>query len=325
MSQRTFAEISWDGKGKTTRREKFLAEMAVAVPWKELEALIEPVAPSETPSEHGGRPAYPVSVMLRIYFCQSWYQLSDDAAEDSLYDIESMRRFCLGTALVEAVPDERSIRRFRHLLEEHKLPQILMQRVNRLLSEQGIFTKHGTIVDATLFHAPSTTKNKAQSRDPEMSSTKKNNNWHFGMKAHIGVDEDSGIVHTVVATTAKDGDITCLPALIHGQEATVRGDAAYASEPDREELADNNIALLTPKKQPVGGELTDKERAQNRRLSSKRAKGEHPFRIVKCLFGYRKVRYKGIFKNFMHQTTLFLLSNLYLLRRLVHKKKIRWA
>ena len=323
MNQRTFAELSWDGKCKTTRREKFLTEMESVVPWEELCGLIEPHAPREQPSDQGGRPAYPVSVMLRIYFCQSWYQLSDEAAEDSMYDIESMRRFCLGTASVEAVPDERSIRRFRHLLEAHKLPTVLMQRVNRLLSQQGIFTKQGTIVDATLFHAPSTTKNQSKSRDPEMSSTKKNNKWHFGMKSHIGVDEKSGIVHTVVASTAKEADITYLPALIHGEEKIVRGDSAYGSEADRDALADNDITLLTPKKKPVGGELSEREREQNRKLCSKRAKGEHPFRIVKCLFGYRKVRYRGLFKNHMHQTTLFLLANLYHLRHLVLGDKIQ--
>lgn len=325
MNQRTFAELSWDGKGRTTRRERFLNEMAVAIPWGELEGLIEPHAARETPSELGGRPAYPVSVMLRIYFCQSWYQLSDEAAEDSLYDIESMRRFCLGTASVDGVPDERSIRRFRHLLEAHKLPTLLMQRVNRMLSEQGVFTKQGTIVDATLFHAPSTTKNATKKRDPEMSSTKKNNKWHFGMKAHIGVDEDSGIVHTVEASTAKTADITYLHALVHGEERTVRGDAAYGSESDREELADEDVRLLTPTKKPVGGELSERERARNRRLCSKRAKGEHPFRIVKCIFGYRKVRYRGLFKNYMHQTTLFLLANLYHLRNLVLQSRIQWA
>ena len=228
MSQKTFADLSWDRKDKTTRREKFLAEMSKAIPWKELESLILPVAPSVVPSDVGGRPAYPVSVMLRIYFCQSWYQLSDDAAEDSLYDIESVRRFCIGSASVEHIPDERSIRRFRHLLEEHMLPEKLMQKVTCILSQKGIVTKQGTIVDATLIHAPSSTKNETKTRDPEMSSTKKNNKWHFGMKCHIGVDEKSGIVHTVVASTAKEADITCLPALLHGEEVTVRGDSAYS-------------------------------------------------------------------------------------------------
>lgn len=236
MSQKTFADISWERKEKTTRRERFLAEMTLAVPWKELESLLRPVAPRVVPSDIGGRPAYSVSVMMRIYFCQSWYSLSDEAAEDALYDIESIRRFCLGSASLDSVPDESSIRRFRHLLEEHRLAEKLMQTVNRLLSEKGIMTKRGTIVDATLIDAPSLTKNKDGKRDPEMSSTKKNNTWHFGMKCHIGVDEDSGVVHTVIASTAKEADNTYLPALLHGEESVVRADSAYGSQPDREEL-----------------------------------------------------------------------------------------
>lgn len=317
MRQRTFADLSWERKEKTTRRERFLGEMSEAIPWKELERLIEPVAPSVVPSEVGGRPAYPVSVMLRVYFCQSWYQLSDDGAEDALYDIESVRRFCTGSTSVDRIPDERSIRRFRHLLEEHELQEELMRRVTRLLSEKGIVTKHGTIVDATLVHAPSSTKNSTSARDPEMSSTKKNNRWHFGMKCHIGVDEESGVVHTVVASTAKDADITYLGALLHGEETVVRGDAAYASEVDRDELEDEGVRLLTPKKTPIGGQLTDKERENNRKLCSKRAVVEHPFRIVKCIFGYRKVRYRGLHKNFLHQLTLFMLANLYKVRHIL--------
>lgn len=323
MSQRTFADLSWERKEKTTRRERFLAQMQEAIPWKELEALVRPVAPRTVPTEVGGRPGYPVSVMLRIYFCQSWYQLSDDGAEDALYDIESVRRFCVGSASVDDIPDERSIRRFRHLLEEHKLQEELMRRVTRLLSERGIVTKHGTIVDATIIHAPSSTKKESKTRDPEMSSTKKNNKWHFGMKAHIGVDEASGVVHTVVASTAKEADITYLPALLHGEETVVRGDAAYASEADREELEDRDVRLLTPRKTPPGGSLSEEDKAYNRRLASKRAPGEHPFHVVKCIFGYRKVRYKGLHKNFLHQLTLFMLANLYKVRRRLLRHPLR--
>lgn len=317
MTQKSFADLSWEQKEKKTRRERFLGEMELVVPWKELVKLIVPVAPRVEPGPSGGRPAYPVEVMLRIYLCQTWYNLSDDGMEDTLYDSESVRRFCLGKAAVDEVPDERSIRRFRHLLETEKLQEKLMQRVTRLFAERGIMTKSGTIVDATIIHAPTSTKNELKQRDPEMKHTKKGNQYYFGMKCHVGVDAESGIVHTAISTHAKEQDITMLPALLHGEEFEVIGDRGYCSEVDREELEEQGIRLLTPTKKPVGGELTEVERIRNRRLSSRRAIGEHPFHVIKNIFGYTKVRYRGILKNALHLNTLCMLASLYLKRRVL--------
>lgn len=317
MTQRTFADLNWEQKEKKTRRERFLGEMELVVPWKELVKLIAPVAPRCKPGATGGRPAYPVEVMLRIYLCQTWYNLSDDGMEDTLYDSESVRRFCLGQSSVDAVPDERSIRRFRHLLETENLQEKLMQRVTRLFSDKGIMTKSGTIVDATIIHAPTSTKNESKQRDPEMSHTKKGNQYYFGMKCHVGVDAESGIVHTALSTDAKEHDITMLPALLHGEEVEVIGDRGYCSEVDREELEDMGVRLLTPKKKPVGRELTQAERIRNRKLSARRAIGEHPFHVIKNIFRYTKVRYRGILKNSLHLQTLCMLASLYLKRKVL--------
>lgn len=315
MTQKTFSDYEWEIKGKRTRREKFLLEMEEVIPWEKFEELIAPVAPKEVPGEPGGRPAYAVSVMLRIYFCQSWYSLSDEGVEDALYDSESLRRFCLGARPRREVPDETSIRRFRHLLEKHQLQKVLFKHLTRLLSERGIVSKEGTIVDATLIHAPSSTKNQTKTRDPEMTQTKKGNQWYFGMKCHIGVDEKSGVVHTVIPSTARDADIKYLPALLHGEEKVVRGDSAYCSEPDREELAEQEVTLLTPQKKKQGKKLSAAACQRNRKLSARRAIVEHPFGVIKHIFNYRKVRYKGILKNSLHQFTLFMLANLYRFRR----------
>ena len=314
MSQKTFSDFAWEGKERVTRRERFLSEMEAVVPWKEFERLIAPHAPRVIPSEEGGRPAHPVSVLLRIHFCQNWYQLSDEGAEDALYDSESVRRFCMGSGAMNEIPSASSIRRFRHLLESHGLQEKLFARVAKLLTEKGIVTKSGTIVDATIIHAPSSTKNETKKRDPEMSQTKKGNQWYFGMKCHIGVDEESGVVHTAVASTAKDADITHLESLLHGDEDVVIGDRGYASRHAKETLEAEGVRLLTPKKKPRDGELSKREKERNRKLSARRAHVEHPFHVIKVLFGYRKTRYRGLLKNFCNQLTLLLLANLYKLR-----------
>lgn len=321
MSQKTFADINWEGKVKRTRREQFLSEMEQVVPWKELERLIKPVAPKTVPREVGGRPAHPVPVMLRIYFCQNWYQLSDEGAEDTLYDSESVRRFCMGSASIAMIPDASSITRFRHLLETHGLQKKLFARVNRLLLDKGIITKTGTIVDASIINAPSSTKNENKLRDPEMTQTKKGNQWYFGMKCHIGVDEKSGAVHTVIGSTARDADIAHVEELLHGDEKTVLGDKAYASGDLAALLGKRGTKLLVPKKKPRDSELSLSQKEKNRRLSARRAIGEHPFQVIKHIFRYRKVRYRGIFKNLQQQITLFMLANLYKLR--FHPKLIR--
>lgn len=295
--------------------------MERVIPWKELEKLIRPVAPRTVPSEVGGRPAHPVWVMLRIYFCQNWYQLSDEGVEDTLYDSESVRRFCMGSASIEAIPDASSVTRFRHLLEAHGIQKKLFARVSTLLSEKGIVTKTGTIVDATIIHAPPSTKNETKTRDPEMSQTKKGNQWYFGMKCHIGVDERSGVVHTVAASTAKDADITHIESLLHGGEKVVLGDRGYASRQLTETLKVKRVRFLTPKLKPKGQDLSEAQRERNRKLSARRAHVEHPFHVMKCVFGYRKTRYKGLWKNFLNQVTLLLLANLYKLR--YHKRLLQ--
>ena len=230
-NQRTFASMAWQAKGKVTRRERFLAEMDAVIPWARLLALIEP----HYPKAGQGRQPLGVEKMLRIYFLQQWFNLSDPAAEDALYDSESMRRFARVELGDEVVPDESTILRFRHLLEQHRLTQAVFDAVADLLEERRLLLRSGTIVDATIIAAPSSTKNASASRDPEMKQTRKGRNWHFGMKLHIGADK-RGIVHTVRATAASVADISQLPDLLHGQEREVFGDQAYWKEDDREFL-----------------------------------------------------------------------------------------
>ena len=224
MKQTTFASLAFESKKKLTRRERFLAEMDQVVPWARLLKLIAP----HYPRAGNGRQPMPLETMLRIYFLQQWFNLSDPAAEDSLYDIESMRRFCGIDLGDNAVPDETTILNFRRLLERHRLTEAIFQSVNKLLSDKRLLLKSGTLVDATIINAPSSTKNEDRKRDPEMSQTKKGNQWYFGMKVHIGTDR-KGIVHTVATTTASVADITQLPALLHGQEKGVHGDRGYCS------------------------------------------------------------------------------------------------
>jgi transposase, IS5 family len=229
--QRTFAGLAWSTKGRVTRREKFLAEMNAVMPWERLCSLIEP----HYPKPGKGRPPMGLEKMLRIYFLQQWFDLSDPAAEDAIYDSESMRRF-VGVELGEdKVPDESSILRFRHLLEEHDLTKAIFVEIGSLLEEKGLLLKQGTIVDATIIAAPSSTKNRTKSRDPEMKQTKKGNTWHFGLKVHVGTDK-RGIVHSLTTTHAAEADINQMPQLLHGDEREVYGDRAYWSEADRKEL-----------------------------------------------------------------------------------------
>ena len=313
--QKTFADLAWERKERKTRRETFLSEMERVIPWKELERIVKPYAPRETPGLEGGRPGHPVPVMLRIYFCQNWYQLSDDGIEDTLYDSESVRRFCLGNAALESIPDATTIARFRHVLERHKLQEKLFELVRKKLETAGIMTKTGTIVDATIIHAPSSTKNESKSRDPEMSQTRKGNQWYFGMKCHIGVDEESTTVHTVTATTAREADVDQFWNLLHGEETVAIGDRAYQSKANADELYLRDAELLTPIRKRKGEELSPRMKARNRKISARRAPGEHVFWVIKCLFGYRKTRYRGLVKNYLQQVTLLMLSNLYRVRR----------
>jgi transposase, IS5 family len=310
MKQTTFASLAWSAKGKTTRRERFLAEMNAVMPWAKLVALIEP----HYPKAGDGRQPLPIERMLRVYFMQQWFNLSDPQAEDSLYDIEPMRRFA-GIELAEdVVPDETTILRFRHLLEKHHLTEAIFAEVRALLEERGLLLKSGTIVDATIIAAPSSTKNATEERDPEMHQTKKGKNWHFGMKLHIGADK-SGLVHSVATGPANEADITRLDELLHGEEKELYGDQAYWCEDHRQQCKHAGIRYRVNRRAKPGKVLTEHEKLINRSRSRRRAWGEFPFHVVKRLWSFAKVRYRGLYKNTVRAFTMFALSNLYLARR----------
>ena len=309
-NQRTFASLAWNGKGKVTRRERFLAEMDAVIPWSRLVRLIEP----HYPKAGQGRQPLGVEKMLRIYFLQQWFNLSDPQAEDAIYDSESMRRFARVELGDEVVPDESTILRFRHLLEQHGLTHGIFDAVADLLEARRLLLRSGTIVDATIIAAPSSTKNASASRDPEMKQTRKGRNWHFGMKLHIGADK-RGIVHTVRATAASVADITQLPDLLHGQEREVFGDQAYWKEDDREFLEAWGMRYRINRRPTSKRPLSVRWRMINRARSRTRARGEHAFRIVKQLWGFAKVRYRGLAKNLARAQTMFALANLYQVRR----------
>ena len=308
-SQRTFASMAWSAKGKVTRRERFLAEMDAVMPWARLLALIEP----HYPKAGNGRQPLGLEKMLRIYFLQQWFNLSDPQAEDAIYDSESMRRFARVELGDEAVPDESTILRFRHLLERHGLTQAIFDAVKALLEERRLLLRSGTIVDATIIAAPSSTKNATATRDPEMKQSKKGRNWHFGMKLHIGTDQ-RGIVHTLTATNAAAADISQLPRLLHGQEREVFGDQAYWKEADRRAFEARGVRYRINRR-PNLKPLSERWRRINRARSRTRACGEHAFRVVKQLWGFAKVRYRGLKKNLCRAQTMFALANLYQVRR----------
>jgi IS5 family transposase len=309
--QRTFAAMAWSQKGKVTRRERFLAEMDAVVPWARLVALLAPHYPKQ---DGPGRPPLGLEKMLRIYFLQQWFNLSDPQAEDAIYDSESMRRFARVELGHDPVPDETTILRFRHLLERHGLTAAIFETIKTLLVEKQLLLKAGTIVDATIIAAPTSMKNAAQTRDPEMHQTRKGNAWHFGMKLHIGTDR-KGRVHTVTATHAAQADITQLPHLLHGEETVVYGDQAYWKEADRVAYEARGVRYRMNRRPTYHRPLTVRERAINRARSRTRARGEHPLHVVKRLWGFAKVRYRGLAKNLARAWTMFALANLYLVRR----------
>jgi transposase, IS5 family len=308
-NQGTFASMAWQAKGKVTRRERFLAEMDAVIPWTRLLGLIA----AHYPKAGNGRQPLGMEKMLRIYFLQQWFNLSDPQAEDAIYDSESMRRFARVELGDEVVPDESTILRFRHLLERHGLTQAIFDSITGLLEERRLLLRSGTIVDATIIAAPSSTKNASATRDPEMKQTRKGKNWHFGMKLHIGADK-RGIVHTVRATNAAVADITQLPNLLHGQEREVFGDQAYWKEDDRAFLESWGVRYRINRR-PSRRPLSKRWRMINRARSRTRARGEHAFRIVKQLWGFAKVRYRGLAKNLARAQTMFALANLYQFRR----------
>lgn len=317
MKQLSLAETGFLPKrGKVTRKAEFLAEMNAVVPWFRLEGLIEPVYPK---AGRGRRPMS-LSVMLRIHFIQHWFGYSDPAMEEALHDIPLLRQFAGLDAFEDTIPDETTILKFRHLLEANALAVALFAEVNAVLSEKGLSLRHGTAVDATLIAAPSSTKNKDGKRDPEMHQTKKGNQWHFGMKAHIGVDADSGLVHTVIGTAANVNDVTQANVLLHGEEEEAFGDAGYQGaekRPDATGKARWNVAMRPGKRRVLDKSLKSTtliEQLEHLKASI-RAKVEHPFRVIKRQFGFTKVRYRGLAKNTAALMTLFALSNLWMVRR----------
>ena len=308
--QRTFAGLAWGTKGKVTRREQFLAEMDAVIPWKRLMALIEP----HYPRSGKGRQPLGLEKMLRIYFVQQWFDLSDPAAEDAIYDSESIRRF-VGVELGEdRVPDESTILRFRHLLETHDLTEAIFGEIRSLLEEKRLLLKTGTIVDATIIHAPSSTKNESGQRDPEMKQGRKGKTWYFGMKVHTGTDK-RGLTHSLVVTDAGQSDIKQMPELLHGEEREVYGDQAYWKESDREDFEGAGVRYRVNRRPTAANPLNERWRKINRARSRVRARGEHGYHVVKRLWGFNKVRYRGLAKNRARAYTAFALANLYLARQ----------
>jgi IS5 family transposase len=301
--------MAWQNKGKVTRRERFLAEMDAVIPWSRLLALIEP----HYPKAGNGTQPKPMEQMLRIYFMQNWFNLYDPQAEDSLYDVESMRRFAGIELQGHDIPDESTILRFRHLLEEHKLTEQIFSEIRSLLEEKRLLLKSGTIVDATLIAAPPSTKNAEGKRDPEMHQARKGKNLYFGMKAHIGTDR-RGIVHSLCTTAANVSDGTQMHKLLHGAEREVFGDQAYWNGSHRHSAQARGIRYRVNRR-PSSKPLNDYQRLINRRRPAARARVEHAFHVVRHLWGFTKVRYRGLAKNTARLHTAFALANLYLLRR----------
>jgi IS5 family transposase len=325
MKQTSFASAEYAGKKRQTRRERFLAEMNAVVPWSRLEALIEPHYPK---SGKVGRPPIGVPRMLRMYFLQQWYTLADEALEDALYDSQAMREFVGIDLGREDVPDATTLLKFRRRLEEHKLTAAILTEVNAHLAERGLLMRQGTVVDATIIAAPSSTKNEQGQRDPEMHQTQKGNQWHFGMKMHSGVDAESGLIHSVVCTAANEADVVHGHALLHGQESEVHADSGYTGLEKRDEIKtaqdmgrlrkdiDWRIALKRGQLQAMPEGPAKALRAwSERRKAQVRAIVEHPFHVIKNLFGYRKVSYRGIAKNEARAKTHAALVNLYIARR----------
>ncbi|MFM7331160.1 MAG: IS5 family transposase [Brachymonas sp.] len=313
MSQISFADAEYAGKKKKTRREIFLDEMEQVVPWKALLSVIEPFYPQ---AGRGRRP-YELSTMLRIHLMQNWFSLSDPRMEEDLYEIACLRSFA-GLSLNQPIPDESTILNFRHLLEANALADDIFATVNRYLTKQGLILKQGSIVDATIIAAPSSTKNATGQRDPEMMQTKKGNQWHFGMKAHIAVDAGSGLTHTVATSAANEHDVEHVVDLLHGKEEHVWADSGYLGAPARvdDPAIEWHIAARPSQiaKLPEG-KIKDKAKEQEHAKASITAKVEHPFRVVKRQFGYVKVRYRGLVKNTAQIVTLFALSNLWMARK----------
>jgi IS5 family transposase len=315
-----FSELEFSGKRKTTRREKFLAAMEEVVPWDDLLVALK----AHYPDGKRGRPPIGLERMLRLYFLQQWYGLADEALEDAVYDSQAMRHFLGINLSTDPVPDATTLLKFRHLLEENDLCAAIFETINAHLEERGLLVREGTLVDATIINAPSSTKNKKRKRDPEMHQTRKGNQWYFGMKAHIGTDRDSGVVHTVISTAANVSDISQTVALLHGRETQVHADAGYVGVEKREEIkAEDPVGRIdwqiAKRRQPIksleDGPEKDRLLAAEKAKASVRAFVEHPFHIIKNLFKHRKTRYRGLAKNHHQLQVLFGLGNLVLAAR----------
>ncbi len=320
--QVSFAQAEYEKKKKRTRREVFLEKMEQVVPWNRLMEVIEPHYPR---SGKRGRPPIGLERMLRMYFVQQWYGLADEAVEDAVYDSQALRNFMGIDLSFQSVPDATTLMGFRHLLEANDLTKAMLVEVNVMLMERGLLMTKGTLVDATLIAAPSSTKNKEHGRDPEMHQAKKGNQWYFGMKAHIGVDKDSGLVHTLTTTAANVSDISQTAALLHGQESDVWADAGYVGVEKREEVQEalkaneQTVQWHVAKRRSAIEKLADgwqKSLAQayEKLKAQVRSRVEHPFHVVKNIFKYQKTRYKGLAKNDAQLNVLFALSNLYMVR-----------
>src|SRR5688572_15114018 len=313
--QGSFSQAEYALKKKQTRRDKFLAEMEQVVPWARLVERLRP----RYPKGERGRPPIGLERMLRIYFLQQWYALADEALEDALYDSQALRGFAGIDLNRDPVPDATTLLKFRHWLEQHELTRALFDEIAAMLEERGLLMRQGSIVDATIIAAPPSTKNKEKSRDPEMHQTKKGNQWHFGMKAHIGVDVVSGVVHTLTGTAANEADINQMAAVLHGREEAVFADAGYTGADKRPEHEDRDVSWNIAVKRgiikalPKG--LRDWAEAVERALSQVRAPVEHPFHVVKNLFRHKKLRYRGLFKNTAQLHTLFALTNLVIVKK----------
>ncbi|BAL95903.1 IS5 family transposase [Rubrivivax gelatinosus] len=300
---------------KKTRKREFLEEMDRVVPWAALVEIVQP----HYPRARTGRPPFALETMLRIHYLQQWFGLSDPAMEEALHDVPLYREFARLDGATQRLPDETTILRFRHLLERHDLAADMLRLVADLLQHKGLMLRTGTVVDATLIAAPSSTKNAEGERDPEMKQTRKGNNWYFGMKAHIGVDAASGLVHTVVATPANVNDLNVAGQLLHGEERNAFGDAGYQGVHKRPEARGPtwHVALRPGLRRLL--DARDPQDAITERIeqlkASVRAKVEHPFRVLKRQFGFTKVRYRGLVKNTAQIQTLFALANLWMARR----------
>jgi IS5 family transposase len=310
--QGPFSEIGLSRPCKRTRREVFLDQMAAVVPWERFEQLISP----HYPVAGRGRRPYALRAMLKIHFMQQWFGLSDPAMEEALWETPLLRQFA-GIGLdFEGVPDETTILKFRHLLEQHELSKAVFDEMTAVLTERGLLLRQGTIVDATLIAAPPSTKSRTKSRDPEMKQTKKGNQWYFGMKVHLGADAASGCVHSAEMTSANVHDSVVIDALLHGEEEIAFGDSAYASNERslEAERAEGDVVWATPFKRKKGQALADEQRRINRLTSSFRSKVEHVFRVVKRQFCYTRTRYRGLYKNSQQIFCQLTLANIYIMR-----------